>query len=189
MFEAFNNILENMLTKICNAQWNDWDVHVPPMLWAYKTTFKKMIGQKPFGLVYGIEVVMPMEYIMPSMHISTFTSMVDHKVLEDWLVQLMELEEDRFLVGFHHKVQKKHEKEWHYRHIKFPMFKVNDLVLLYATKFTKFLGKFQMHWLGPYVIKEIKNGGIVQLVKLSGEPFPRRVNDSRLNPYIGDPAQ
>lgn len=35
-----------------------------------------------------------------------------------------------------------------------------------------------MHWLGPYVIKEIIDGGLVQLVKLNGDPFPRKVNVS-----------
>ena len=44
-----------------------------------------------------------------------------------------------------------------------------------------------MHWLGPYVIKEIIDGGVVQFVKLNGEPFPGKVNGSRLKPYTGDP--
>jgi len=56
-------------------------------------------------------------------------------------------------------------------HIKLCTFKVNDLVLLYDNKFTNFLGKFQMHWLGPYVVKEIMDGGTVQLMKLNGEVF------------------
>jgi len=46
-----------------------------------------------------------------------------------------------------------------------------------------------MHWLGPYVIKEITDGGGVQLVKLNGEPFPGQVNGSRLKPYTGDLAR
>jgi len=45
-----------------------------------------------------------------------------------------------------------------------------------------------MHWLGPYLIKEIINGGVVQLTKLNGEPFPGRVNRSRLKLYIGGPV-
>ena len=57
-------------------------------------------------------------------------------------------------------------------------FKVNDLVLSYDRNFTKFPGKFQMNWLEPYVIKEITDGGTVQLAKLNGEPFPGRLNGS-----------
>jgi len=65
---------------------------------------------------------------------------------------------------------------------------VNDLVLLYDGKFTKFLSKFEMHWLGPFVVKEITDGGAVQLVKLNGELFPGRMNGSRLKLYTGDHA-
>lgn len=62
---------------------------------------------------------------------------------------------------------------------------MNDLVLLYDRKFNKFLGKLKMHWLGLYVIKEITDDGVVQLVKLNGDPFPGKVDGSHLKPYIG----
>lgn len=42
-----------------------------------------------------------------------------------------------------------------------------------------------MHWLGPYVIKEVTDGGMVRLAKLNGDPFSSRVNGSRLKLYIG----
>ena len=67
-------------------------------------------------------------------------------------------------------------------------FKVNDLVPLYDSKFEKFPGKFRMYWLGPYVVKEVIDGGMVQLVKLNGEPFPSKVNGSPLKPYMGGPT-
>ena len=65
---------------------------------------------------------------------------------------------------------------------------MNDLVFLYDSKFTKFPRKFEMHWLGPYAVKEITDCGTIQLVKLNGEIFSRRVNGSRLNLYTGDPS-
>ena len=104
-------------------------------------------------------------------------------------MQLTKLEEDRFLARFHQQVQKECKKAWHDRHIKLCSFKVNDLVLLYDSKFDKFPGKFRMHWLGPYVIKEITDGGAVQLVKLNRETFRGKVNGSHLKPYTDDLAR
>ena len=49
---------------------------------------------------------------------------------------------------------------------------------MYDSKFAKFPGKFRLHWLGPYIIKDSSDGDAVQLVKLNGELFPRKVNGS-----------
>ena len=56
-------------------------------------------------------------------------------------------------------------------------------MLLYDSKFAKFPSKFCMHWLGPYQVKHVTNGGAVQLVKLNDEVFPTLVNGSRLKLY------
>jgi hypothetical protein len=42
-----------------------------------------------------------MEYLVPSLRIAAFTGIDDTGIVQDKLVQLMELKEDRFIVGFH----------------------------------------------------------------------------------------
>jgi len=51
-------------------------------------------------LIYGIEVVIPMEYIVASLHIVAFTGMVDHEALQERPAQLTKTEEDIFFNGF-----------------------------------------------------------------------------------------
>jgi len=67
-------------------------------------TCKNFTAQTPFRLVYGVEAVMPMEYIVPSLHIVTLMGMKDRGALEERLLQLAELEEERFLAGFHQQI-------------------------------------------------------------------------------------
>ena len=78
--------------KVCNANKNDWNVRIPTMLWAYKTTYKKLTGYTSFRLVFGQKVVMPMEYIVPSLIITTITNMADNNIMEEILEQLLALE-------------------------------------------------------------------------------------------------
>lgn len=55
------------------------------------TTCKKLIVQTPFRLVCAVEVVMTMEYIVPSLHIAALRGVKDRGALEEQLAQLMEL--------------------------------------------------------------------------------------------------
>jgi hypothetical protein len=96
---------------------------------------------------------------------------------------LVDLEEDRFIAGFHQQVQKEREKAYHDKHIKNNTFRQGDMVLVYDSKFIKHPGKFKMNWLGPYEVSYVTEGGVAQLKTLNGEWKEGLVNGSRLKLY------
>ena len=116
--EAFNKILETMLTKVCNTNCDELDLTILVVLRAYHTSCKRLTGQTAFKLVYGQEVVMPMEYIVPSLCIAAATGMANETTLKEKATQLVQLEEDRFIAGFQQCVEKDGQKVWHDHHIK-----------------------------------------------------------------------
>jgi len=53
--------------------------------------------------VYG-QAVVSLEYLIPSLHIVAITNMTERGTAQERLAQLMELEEDSIVVGFHQEV-------------------------------------------------------------------------------------
>ena len=96
--------MENALTKVFNAWRDDWDQKISAVLWAYHTTCNNLTGHTPFWLVYGQEV-MAMEHIVPSLTVVAIIEMTDVDAVEDILLQLVQLEEEHFVAGFHQNVE------------------------------------------------------------------------------------
>lgn len=54
-----------------------------------------------YNLPYRQEVVMSMESIVPRLRIAYFKNMEDPDIMEEIMSQLISLEEDKFIAGFH----------------------------------------------------------------------------------------
>jgi hypothetical protein len=113
-------------------------------------------GIPHFSWFMGKEVVVPTDFITPSLYIAQATHMTDDESVAQRIADLQELEEARFLAYFHQSVEKARQKSWHDRHIKSKIFTQGDKVLLYDnSRYQKHPGKLCMHWLGPFIVVEI----------------------------------
>jgi hypothetical protein len=128
--------------------------------------------------VYGQEAVVPLEFPVPSLHVATITNMTERGIVQERIRQLMIMEEDMILVGFHQEVQKARDKSWHDRHIKRKNFKEGDLVSMYDNKSLQYPGKLKMHWLGSYEVKTVIDGGFVHSKDLGGMKLIEMINES-----------
>jgi hypothetical protein len=77
---------------------------------------------------------MPMDSIVPTLCIATLIELIDFDAVEKILSELVELEEDHFIAGFHRQVKKVREKAWLDIHIKQKTFQMGDSVFIYEKK-------------------------------------------------------
>ena len=96
-----------------------------------------MTRQTPLSLVYGQECMNYMDYIVLIRRIDVIIEIIDVDVIEEKLLQIVHVEEECFVIGFHQNVEKQRQKAWHDRHIKRKHFEVRGLVLMYDSKFFK----------------------------------------------------
>ena len=64
MVERLNRTLCNSLAKV-KEQDKDWDIHIPAVLFAYRTKRHATTGYTPFQLIYRCQARMPIKALIP----------------------------------------------------------------------------------------------------------------------------
>ena len=71
--EAVNKAIVNGLKKRLDDAKGRWVKELPHVLWTYRITPRRSIGEIPFAMTYGVEAVIPLEVNFPTLKTSSFT--------------------------------------------------------------------------------------------------------------------
>ena len=101
-----------------------------PALWAYRTTVKTATRFYPYQLLHGVESVLPAECEIPSLNLA-IDILPDTSPLEECLVHLEKLDEQRRDALVALEVNKRHVKVQYDKSVCLRRFSEGDLVLLW----------------------------------------------------------
>ncbi|RVW86526.1 hypothetical protein CK203_042131 [Vitis vinifera] len=98
--EAMNKNIKRILRRMVETS-QDWSEKLPFALWAYRTSFCTSTGATPYSLVYGIEVVLPVEIEMGSLRVTLEQQIPEADWVQARLDQLNLLYERRLRAADH----------------------------------------------------------------------------------------
>lgn len=101
--EAANNVIMQGLKKKLGATKARWVEMLPGVIWSYYTTVQSTTKEMPFGLVYGGDIVLPIEIEMISKRVEDFSK---EQLEERRLLQLDTINELRDKVRIREVAQK-----------------------------------------------------------------------------------
>ncbi|KAL3681519.1 hypothetical protein R1sor_024475 [Riccia sorocarpa] len=174
--ERTNGILVNVLKKTVALNPTDWDRKLIGALWAYRTTYKVTTGHTPFQLVYGQEVILPVEFLIPTLQALTSyhppgmselskgeecQENLSVDPITERVHVLHQLTEKRIQALYTQYVIQARRKQQFDQKVKHRDIRPNDLVLKYNDKISRFPAKFATKWLGPYWVQEVFDNGTV----------------------------
>ncbi|KAL3692578.1 hypothetical protein R1sor_006229 [Riccia sorocarpa] len=180
--ESTNKILISALRKLVEKHRHNWDASVPSVLWAMRTAYKATTNHTPFHMVYGVEALVPMEFIVPTLRIAIEYSLNAEEGIQERLRQLLKLEEAREVAYEHQCGIQNRRKNYIDSHRKMFYLKKDDKVLHCITIGKIKKRKLSYIWEGPFIVREVYANGTF---KISDEDQldVRVINGNKLRPY------
>jgi hypothetical protein len=152
-------------------------------LWTYRTSFKIATSFSPFQLIYGLEAVLPIECQIPSLKLAV-QLFPDISPLEERLLYLEQLGEQRRDTTLANEAHKKKVNYWYDRSVRPQIFSKGDLVLVYdQDKDPLGVGKFKLMWFRPFIVKEALKKGAYHLADFEGNALVEPRNGLYLKKY------
>ena len=180
--KTVNKVIVSGLKKRLDDAKGKWIEELPHVLWTYRTTPRKSIGETYFSMMYGAEAVIPLENGFPTMRTSTFTSDGNDELLKKILDLVEERRENAMvqLTCYQHKLKQDYDMNVTLRPLA-----PGDLVLKKVLGNTKnpAWGKLGPNWERPYRITSVAGIGAYYLEDLDEKTVLHPWNVNNLKKY------
>jgi hypothetical protein len=163
-----------------------WHEKLSEALWAYRTSRHGATKVTPFELVYGQEVVLPVEISLQSLRITGQGSLSSKEYHELMMDKIDEAHEGRFKVLEEIEKEKIKIAKAYNKCVMEKSFQVGDLVyktiLPLGTQSGKF-GKWSPSWEGPFRVIRVVPGNAYFVEDLEGHTLPKALNGQYIKHY------
>lgn len=187
--EKFNGTMCMSLKAYANKNHKDWDVYLPYVLFAYRTSKHFSTQQTPFFLMHGREARMPLDWHTNKPYDRRFKYSDDYrKVLVKGLTIAREQAKYFIEKAQHEQRRQRHKAAKRSGRASKKPYHVGDLVMLHNTRRSdKAKGvteKFLHIWNGPYRIKEARGPNVFILEDVqTNKEWKGGVNIDRIRPW------
>ena len=83
--EAVNKAIQSGLKRRLDGARGNWAEELPNILWAYRTTPCRSMGETPFSLTYGAEAIIPAEVNVCNARIDGFNPVQNELMMVEHL--------------------------------------------------------------------------------------------------------
>ena len=169
--EATNKAIMNGLKKRLDDAKGRSAEELPNVLWAYRTTPRRSIGETLFSLTYGAETVIPTEVNLCRARVVGFDPAQSNELMVErlnWLKECREAATIR-LAKYQQKLARRYNRD-----VRTRGFSAGDLVLrkVVANMRDTNVGKLAQTWEGSYRVTTIVGAGAYYLEDLDERPLP-----------------
>ena len=156
--EAANKNIKKIVQKM-TMTYKDWHEMLPFAPHGYRTSERTSTGETPYSMVYGMEVVLPIEVQIPSLRIMKDAGLSEDDGIHTQLNQLNLIDEKRLIVVCHGQMYQKQMIKAFNKKVRRKEYQVGDLVIKrIILPQGDPMGKWTPTYEGPFVIKNIFYG-------------------------------
>ena len=152
--------------------YKDWHEMLPFALHGYYTTTRTSTGATPYSLVYGMEVVLPIEVQISYLRIMKDAGLNEDDWIQTQLDQLKLIYDKRLTAVCHGQMYQKNMIKAFNKKIKPQVYQTGDLVIkCIILPQGGPMGKWTPTYEGPFIIKKVFYGGAMMLTTMDGKKY------------------